>query len=354
MTESLFPNISIGFELAHPHDLLARYFLIDKELMASMLEHYDGTGIVRALDLRALRCESPITIDCNLQEVISDLRFSTKFKNGDYSKVFLFFEHQSKKIRLYSLHCLRKILEFYEEWAADPKNAIAEGGKFPYPLVVILYHGNISWRELLQIANLIAVPQGVDDKVLWFQSILIDLSKIRCEELQGHPALIALFDTLQSYSEGKLPESLERIVGHFEEIKTDPRTTGWRNSIIRYAMATAKINAKIIVREFSKIFNKKEIENMVMSTMEELYTNGKLEGRLEGKLEGKLEGELKGETKKAIQSVLRLLNKRFHKVPESISHTVNSYTDLIVLDSLFDRAWECKTLAEFEQDLVHH
>ncbi|MDR3198169.1 MAG: Rpn family recombination-promoting nuclease/putative transposase [Planctomycetaceae bacterium] len=344
MTE--FPKVPIQIELAHPHDLLARYFLLDKELMVSMLEHYDDTGFVSLLDLMVLRCESPVTIDYNLQELIGDLRFSARFKNGIYSQVFLFFEHQSKKIRLYSLHCLRKILDFYEEWAADPKNAITENGKFPYPLVVILYHGNISWSELLQIKHLIAVPQGVDTNVLWFPAIMIDLSKIRYEELQGHPALIGLFDTLQSYSEGKLQENLGRIVGHFDEVKTDPRAMGWLTSIAHYTLATTKISKDVIVREFSKILDKKETENMILSTMEELYTNGKLEG--------KLEGEIEGETRKSIQSVLKLLNKRFDKIPESISKVVNSYKDLTALDLLFDRACECKTLAEFEQNLVHH
>jgi hypothetical protein len=317
--------------------------------MASMLEHYDNTGLVHWLDLTALQCESPVTIDDHLQEVIGDLRFSVKFINGDFSKVFLFFEHQSKKIKLYSLHCLRKILEFYEEWLADPENARTEGGKFPYPLVVILYHGHISWNELLQIKDLIAVPQGVDDKVLWFQVIMIDLSKIQRETLQGHPALMALFDTLQSYSEGTLPENLERIVGYFEDIKTDPRTKNWLNSIALYTMSTTEINENVLVNEVSKILDKKETEKMIMSTLEQMYTNGKLEGELKGELKGKLEGK----TEKAIQDVLRLLTNRFHKVPESISHTVNSYTDLTALDSLFDRACVCKTLAEFEQDLVN-
>jgi hypothetical protein len=331
-------KLPVQIELAHPHDLLTRRFLIDHELMSSMLEHYDNTGIVRLLDLDALRCESPVTIDAKLQEVIGDLRFSAKFKNGAYSNVFLFFEHQSKKIKLYSLHCLRKILVFYEEWAADPKNAVTENGKFPYPLVVVLYHGDRSWNELLQIKDLITVPPGVNGNVLWFQIIVIDLSKIQRKKLQGHPALMALFDTLQSYSEGKLPENLERIIGYFNDVKTDPRTMGWLTSIAHYTLAAAKISKDVIIREFSKILDRKGAENMIMSTMEEWYTNGKLEGKIET----------------SIEAVLKLLNKRFEAVPESVSSAVHSYSDIVVLNSLFDRALECETLAEFEQNLVPH
>jgi predicted transposase YdaD len=94
-----------------------------------------------------------------------------------------------------------------------------------------------------------------------------------------------------------------------------------------------------------------------MSTLEEWYTKGKLEGelkgRLEGELKGRLESKLEGKIERMIRDILRLLNNRFHEVPESISHTVNSYTDLIALDSLFDRACECKTLTEFEEYLAH-
>ncbi|MDR1271248.1 MAG: hypothetical protein LBK82_17190, partial [Planctomycetaceae bacterium] len=35
-----FPQIPVPIQLAHPHDLLTRYFLIDVELFAGLLENY--------------------------------------------------------------------------------------------------------------------------------------------------------------------------------------------------------------------------------------------------------------------------------------------------------------------------
>jgi hypothetical protein len=344
-TKNIFPKSPAEFEIAHPHDLLTRRFLIDNELMASMLEHYDNTGLVQLLNLKALRCESPITIDYTLQEVIGDLRFSTKFKNGTFSKVFLFFEHQSKKIRLFSFNCLRKILEFYEECAANPQNAITKDGKFPYPLVVVLYHGNIPWNELIQIKDLIAVPPGVNSCVLWFPIILIDLSKIQRDELQGHPALIALFDTLQSYSSGDLAESFDRIIEHLAPVKNDARCYGWANSLTRHFLSTTKSNKEVAVRTVSKILNQTEAKKMVMSTLEELYVKGTKEGQREGKREG--------EVKRGISDVLKILNIRFKKVPQPILRAVSLYKDPIALESLLEQAATCKTLAEFERDLAH-
>ncbi|MDR2643219.1 MAG: Rpn family recombination-promoting nuclease/putative transposase, partial [Planctomycetaceae bacterium] len=117
MALSMFSELPADFEIKHPHDLLSRRILFDVELFASLLENYEcggDTSIIKLLDLSSLQCESPVTVDSKLREVRGDLRFSTKFKDGGYSNVFLFFEHQSTCIRLFSLSSLRKILEFYE------------------------------------------------------------------------------------------------------------------------------------------------------------------------------------------------------------------------------------------------
>jgi hypothetical protein len=82
-----------------------------------------------------------------------------------------------------------------------------------------------------------------------------------------------------------------------------------------------------------------------MSTLEEHY--------IQGKIEGEKKGEENGKIKARAQDVLKILTKRFKHVPESISQSVNSYTDLIALDSLFEWALDCETLEEFKRELVH-
>ncbi|MDR1289561.1 MAG: Rpn family recombination-promoting nuclease/putative transposase, partial [Planctomycetaceae bacterium] len=67
------PEVSVTFELSHPHDLLARYFLLDTELFGDLLKNYDNTGVVDFIDLNSLDSQSPIMIDENLKEVIGDL-----------------------------------------------------------------------------------------------------------------------------------------------------------------------------------------------------------------------------------------------------------------------------------------
>ncbi|MDR1141810.1 MAG: Rpn family recombination-promoting nuclease/putative transposase [Planctomycetaceae bacterium] len=334
----VFPEISVGVELAHPHDLVVRYFLVDTELFANLMNLYGNSGIIHLIDWNSLRCESPITVDDHLQEVIGDLRFSVNFKDGGYSKVLLFFEHQSKKEKRHQwLRGLRKLLEFYESCESDPENMMTSDGKYPYVVMVILYHGEIPWEELLQIKDMVSLPIGIDSHFLSVPTILIDVSRIPQEELKGPPALVALLDALQSASSGKLPENFDRIIEYFKEAKTDQRTYGWLNALTRYFLSVTKASKKTAARTLSKILNKQEAEKMVVSTLEKHFVKGEKKGRIEGK----------------IQDILKILDKRFGKVPESISQSINSYTDSIALDSLFELALDCETLAEFERELVH-
>ncbi|MDR0391986.1 MAG: DUF4351 domain-containing protein, partial [Planctomycetaceae bacterium] len=110
-------------------------------------------------------------------------------------------------------------------------------------------------------------------------------------------------------------------------------------------LAVTKIGTEIAARAISKILNKQETEKMITSTLEEQY----IKGIEEGEIKGERRGEIKGE----IRMILKLLNKRFHKVPDSIVRSLSLYTDSIALESLGELVVDCETLEEFERYLAH-
>ena len=59
--------------------------------------------------------------------------------------------------------------------------------------------------------------------------------------------------------------------------------------------------------------------------------------------QGKVEG--------VINKILRLLQLRFNQVSDEIANELNSRTDLVALDSLFDLAATCTSLDEFTAGL---
>ena len=62
-------------------------------------------------------------------------------------------------------------------------------------------------------------------------------------------------------------------------------------------------------------------------------------------------GEARGQLKEKIKDILKLLQIRFNQIPDVITDELNSRTDLIALDSLFDLAAQCDTLDEFAKAL---
>jgi hypothetical protein len=62
--------------------------------------------------------------------------------------------------------------------------------------------------------------------------------------------------------------------------------------------------------------------------------------------------EARSERTKAQRDVLRVLEARFKSVPAGIRKSVESYTDLIALDSLLQHAAVCLSVKEFKEALV--
>jgi predicted transposase YdaD len=109
----------------------------------------------------------------------------------------------------------------------------------------------------------------------------------------------------------------------------------------------------MLKKTISTILDPKGAEEMVNSTMKELYTKGIMEGEVKGKMEGLMEGEVNGEIKCRIKDVLKLLKSRFKRIPSATEKAIQSYRDPIALESLFEQALDCKSLADFERDLAH-
>lgn len=93
-----------------------------------------------------------------------------------------------------------------------------------------------------------------------------------------------------------------------------------------------------------------EVVNMLMTEFN--IDDAKMVWREEGIAEGEERGKERGERTKAQQAVLRVLELRFKSIPTSIRKSVESYTDLIALDSLLQAAVECQSVKKFKESLV--
>jgi hypothetical protein len=273
-----------------------------------------------------------VAIDEQLVEGIGDLRFSTSFKGSKRkSNVYLLFEHQSSIDPDFRLRGLDYIVQSYKEFRETTKGK----EKLPYPVVVLLYHGKVSWKHLPEMDELIDIVPAAESGLLKYPLILIDVSVIPPEQFKGHPVLQAVLESLQLASKGRLVAEFGRIIDRLTTVRKDPRIKGWLRSFARYAMSVAKIGAEQIVKAFSKILSEKEANDMAKTTAEELL----------------IQGETRGEVKAGREIILGILRGKFGKVPKNIERAINQMNDPIALKSLAARTGNCKTLAEFADEL---
>jgi hypothetical protein len=323
-------------ELSHPHDLLVRRFLFDPELMADLLQYYPqkqaDQQMVELLDLKRLECKDPVTVNERLVEVRGDLQFSTSFKDSDReSNVYFLFEHQSSKDPKFRFRGLNRIVQEYKKFLEMTKGR----EKFPYPIVLVLYHGEVTWEHIPEMDDLIETVPGMKTGLLDYLLILVDISPLKRGDFKGHPVLQVVLELLQLGSKKEVAENFERVMEGLTVVKDDPRMGGWLPSLGLYAMSVDDIETEQVAKAFSKIINKEEAHKMANTTAEKLLVEGEVRGKVQGKKE----------------TILDVLKGRFGSVPKSISDTVNDYSDLVALQSLSVLAGSCKSLDEFADGL---
>lgn len=81
--------------LSHPHDLLVRNFLGDKDLAADFFINYLSQEWAQSIDFDSMKREPSDSVNRNFAELIGDLLYSAKFKGtGQALRVFMLLEHR--------------------------------------------------------------------------------------------------------------------------------------------------------------------------------------------------------------------------------------------------------------------
>jgi len=323
-------------ELKHPHDRLARHFLCNPELMVELLQLYlknlDDQQMKALLDLTRLVCSDPVTVSDRLVEGRGDLQVTTAFKgSGREAGVYLFFEHQSAKDSNFRLRGLNFIIQKYNKFWEITRGR----EKFPYPIVLLLYHGTTPWEHVPTMDEMIEIVPGVKVGLLDYTLILIDISPLTQEDFVGHPVLQVVLEMLQLASKGELATNLDRVMARLKSVSDDPQIYNWLSTFAQYVLSTTTLEREQVATTFSQAISKEGVYDMVMTTAEKLL----------------VQGETKGKTEQGRSMVLRALQEKFKTVPEDIARAINQKSDPIVLESLLAQVIGSNSLEDFAEGL---
>jgi predicted transposase YdaD len=325
--------------VAQPHDRLVRNVLADADIAADLLGNYLEPGLVSKLDLDSLKREAGDTVNSELSKLEGDLRYSARFKGGDKElKVFVFMEHQSSPDRFMSFRMLGYIHAVYQEML--PK--LKKGERFPYPLAVVLHHGESPWKNIPPMRELIDIAPDVESDILGLPIRLIDVATMSLDELRGHPMVCALLDSLQSASTGLLSKRLTDIYNRLRNVRGDGRLKLWSTALGSYYVAVqgrGQKNIDTLFQALKIVHGTREAEKMTTTIADEWKAEGIAIGKAEGKAEGKIE------------STLTVLQLRFGEVPAVVQKKVRNVTDSRRIDKMLAIAVDCESLKEFQKTL---
>lgn len=200
--------------------------------------------------------------------------------------------------------------------------------KIPKPVFIVLYNGTEDFpdEKVLRLSDAFEDVEGIGNNALELTVRVLNIRKGKNEQI------VRRSQTLSGYV-----EFIDRIRQNcnVRKMKLNDALT----EAVKYC-----IRADILT-DFMKTKGS-EVVNMLMTEFN--IDDAKMVWREEAREEGKEEGE----RTKAQQSVLRVLEFRFKKIAPSVRKSVESYTDLIALDSLLQTAVECQSVKEFKDFLV--
>jgi predicted transposase YdaD len=325
-------------DLAQPHDYLIHYVLSDMDLVVNLLMHYLPRNIVDLIDWGTLKLEPNSNFTSDLSKLVGDFCYSAFFKGTKKTKkIYIFLEHQSSKNYFIPFRFFKYIHVVYQY----QEGALEKGQKlrFPFPLGVLLHHGESPWKQTPAMEDLIDKVPGLPSKILDFPIFLIDLARMSMDQLPGHPMICALFDTLQSQSAGVLRKRMPIILDRLSVLRKDKSFKSWVTVLIQYYVSTSHIKSNIIIKEVTRILKeiitKEEAETMAQTVMKTIF----LEGRAEGKAEG------------MAKSVVAFLKSRFGQLPESLQEELMNIKDIDRLNQLIELSATCQSLDEFLEGL---
>jgi len=324
--------------IQNPHDKFFKETFSNVAVAKDFVNNYLPQSIINIVDINTLEPQKDSFINEELQEVFSDMLFRVNINKKEGYLYFLF-EHKSYISKNVSFQLLKYMLEIWE--AKIKKENIHE---LPIIIPLVIYHGKEDWKIKTTLGEMIngykELPKDVKKYVPDYEYLLYDIARYTDEEIKGEVQLRILLsilrDILTKDNKG-IRETVLRASEHLREL--DDKQTGieYFETFMRYifnvGQKLAKGDIEDIIKKFEKTYP--EGSEVVMTLAEVLRQEGKEEGKKKKKKKKK-----KKEKKETLyKTAIRLLTKRFGKLPEEIKNKISQldvYNLEIIIDGIFE------------------
>jgi hypothetical protein len=334
-----------------PEDRFCRKMAEDQIIASDILRYYADPKIARNINVDHLKPARTNFFgtskkDDPFRELRLDIPYTSRLVDDhlDYEVLFVI-EHKSDVNDFVFLQVYPYMdLSNLDKWkrAGRPKSR----NRFrPYiALAVLLYCGDDKPDDVQYYQDMFPdLPDELREFVPQSKMIRANLNHYPYDQLPGHPETRAVVEMIKRIHDGTAVEYFGDVIGNFKNITWDDRIMEIVHSICFYIASCKQISPAYIREVIQKTIPGKEGEymagTMVKTLYDEIYEKGQLNGVSKGKKEGIKEGQA--------NVILKLLEKRFGKIPIDVQKKLYAKQDPIVLDSLAVQLLDCKSLEEF-------
>ena len=292
------------------HDAGYRALFSDKQMVADLLRGFVREPWVQELDLDTLEQVSASFVSERFQKREGDVIWRVRFR-GQWLYVYLLIEFQSTVDRYMALRLMVYVGLLYQRLIEEKQ--LAEDGKLPPVLPIVLYNGDRRWNAALEVSELLAdCPEELKRYRPQMRYFLLD------EQAQDDATLAGM-------------KNLAALVFRFEKCRTREEFLDVIDAVRQWAEAPEhQETARRLARWVAMIlFPERSEGGEPALDLDDLTESGTMlkervkqwaqELREEGKAEGWQEGKAEGEA----EVLLEQLQVAFGSVPEKFRRLID-------------------------------
>ncbi|HFL3828471.1 TPA: Rpn family recombination-promoting nuclease/putative transposase [Clostridioides difficile] len=331
--------------MQNPHDKFFKETFGNVEIAKDFLNNYLPKNIMNVIDVNTLEPQKDSFINKELQEGFSDMLFRVNINKRE-GYIYFLFEHKSYTSKDISLQLLKYMIEIWE--AKIKKEGINE---LPMIIPLVIYHGKDNWNIKTTLGELIPgyedLPKEIQKFIPDYEYLIYDLSRYTDKEIKGQAQLriiLTIFRDIFTKDNKGLQESIYRAVEYLQELEDKQTGIEYFETFIKYIFnARANLTKKDVGEIIDKISKTYPEGSELVMTLAEIF-------RQEGKEEGIKQGIEKGEHRKSLNYAIKLLTKKFGKLPEDYKEKLNN-ADIEILDLIVEEIFSLESLDDIDKYL---
>jgi predicted transposase/invertase (TIGR01784 family) len=308
---------------AQPHDRFFRRMLSRRETAIDLVREYVPAEIVSVLALDSLEVTRGSYVDAELRVHLTDLVYRVDLAGGGEARVYLLLEHKSAPDGLVALQLLRYLTHLWEHHLRQEP-----GLPLPAVLPMVFYHGTRPWSVPTEFSDLLRCPEPLAPFVPRFRYLLVDLSRLRDEEIRGQELLRTTFlAMLHVFDDDLKPRALRLL----EELRPVASTEAGKEAVVAllhyFGNARDRADRSDLLDAVGEAFPGPEGDRIMVTIADEWIQEG------------------------IRQSIEQVLEARFQGVPGPVRERLGRIEDIRALQEVLRTAATAESLEAFGQVL---